>query len=466
MADSTFDPNQMFSLADAGFDKGQIAQLTPYFPSGQIRGSDIGNVYGLLNTIAPTAQGGGVSDQQNLAFSMLSQIGRSYAPASASTAVAPAATNPSPTPGQTGGETFGTQGAGTAAGGGSYLMAGTQPETNALAQMAQIDPTSEALRQALGQSFLSTVGGGAPPPQFQGQTSAAAPNASDVQSYLDLYKQIDPQGYQQRVDLAGSESAFVQQMQDQYALGAQLTTGQAREVDQATREAQAARGNVYGTPQLVQEAMTRGQYGIQLEQQRQQNLANALAGQQSYLQSGTGIGDVANALYGQGFNRYAQTYANQMNAWQAQQNALLNQRNQALSYLGSGQTPYEAGASYYDRAQANAQQAASYGAPSYQPSALGQQYTGTGAGSYPQYGLQIGNQATNWYNSMVNQNYGLGQLANQQSAQSSALGGGIGTAAGSLLGGVVGSVFPVVGTAAGAAIGGALGGAAGRSLSA
>src|SRR5206468_8530278 len=81
---------------------------------------------------------------------------------------------------------------------GSQIGATTQPETAALRQMAQIDPTSEALRAGLGQSYLASLGAG--PDLSRG---AAAPAASDVQSYLDLYKQIDPEGYAQRAALAG-----------------------------------------------------------------------------------------------------------------------------------------------------------------------------------------------------------------------------------------------------------------------
>src|SRR5206468_4849445 len=90
----------------------------------------------------------------------------------------------------------------------------------------------------------------------------------------------------------------------------------------------------------------------------------------------------------------------------------------ALGYLGSGQTPYQAGASYLDRAQQNAAYAAQ-GGPQYNPAALGQSYTGTAAQA-PQYGLGIGGQTNQWYNSLAA--YG-GQSQAQRNPTASALGG-------------------------------------------
>src|SRR6267378_4181415 len=49
---------------------------------------------------------------------------------------------------------------------------GQQPESAALQQMQQIDPTGEALRQGLGQSYLSQL------------AKTTNPQASDFQSYL------------------------------------------------------------------------------------------------------------------------------------------------------------------------------------------------------------------------------------------------------------------------------------------
>jgi len=338
-----------------------------------------------------------------------------------------------------------------------------QPESVALAQMQQIDPVSEALRQGLGASYLANLGGGPPAPKFGLDLSrgAGAPAAGDVQSYLNLYKQIDPQGYAQRVALAGGMDKFVQNTQAQAALGSQLDPGTIREVEQGTRAAQIARGNVYGTPQLVAETMARGSAGEQRLLQRQQMLQSALGQQQSYLGSGLGLGDVANTLYNQGYNRYLQGYGSQLSGWQAQQNARLQSQGAALGYLGSGQTPYQAGASYLGAAEQRAGMAAQ-GGPQYQPAALGQQYTGAGAPSFPQYGLDMSQLAGNWYNNINQANlqaYGLGQAYGQRSGGGSAMGAGIGALGGAASGALAGSAIPGIGTLVGAGIG-AIGGAA------
>jgi hypothetical protein len=336
----------------------------------------------------------------------------------------------------------------------------TPPESAALKQMAQIDPTSEALRQGLGQSYLSNLGGGPPAPQFGLDLSkgAAAPAAGDVQSYLDLYKQIDPQGYAQRVALAGGMDQFVQNAQAQAALGSQLDPGTIREVEQGTRAAQIARGNVYGTPQLVAETMARGSAGEQRMLQRQQMLQSALGQQQSYLGSGLGLGDVANALYNQGYNRYLQGYGSSLSGWQAQQNARLQSQGAALGYLGSGQTPLQAGSSYYQQALSNAANAAQ-GGPQYNPVSLGQQYTGAGTPSFPQYGLDMSQLAGNWYNNINQANlqaYGLGQAYGQKSG-GSGMGAATGALGGAASGALAGSALGPWGTVIGG-LGGALAG--------
>jgi len=309
-----------------------------------------------------------------------------------------------------------------------------QPESVALQQMQQIDPTGEALRQGLGQSYLSQLA----------QTSN--PTAADFQSYLDMYKQVDPQGYAQRVSLAGGVDQFVKQMQDQAALGSQLDPGTVREVEQGTRAGQIARGNVYGTPQLVAETMARGSAGEQRLLQRQQQLQGALGLQQGYLGAGLGLGDVAMSLYNQ------------------RQNQLRASQGAALGYLGSGQTPYQAGASYLNMAEQRAA-AAGQGGPQYNPSSLGQQYTGAGAPSFPQYGLDMSQLAGNWYNNINQANlqaYGLGQAyggGQGASGGQRAMGAGIGALGGAASGALAGSAVPGIGTLVGAGIG-AIGGAA------
>jgi hypothetical protein len=296
--------------------------------------------------------------------------------------------------------------------------AANQPETNALAQMGQIDPASETLRQAVANSYLT--------PLQQAQT----PSAADYKTYLDQFKQLDPEEYAQRQGLATSMDSYLKQAQAQAALGSQLDPVTARQVEQQTRAGQAARGNVYGTPQMVEEAMTTGQAGLALQQQRQAQLGTALGAQQSYLGSGLGLGDTAMSLYQQ--NR-----ANLQNA-----------QGGALNYLGSGQTPYQAGASYLNQANQNAA-AAAQGGPVYNPSALG---ASSQAAQIPQYGLDIGQQAQNWYNSFSA--YGGSAAPAKNKTVSAATGALSGAASGALAGSAAGPYGTLIGAGVGAVAGG------------
>jgi len=308
-------------------------------------------------------------------------------------------------------------GSGSGSGGGTVMADGQQPESVALQQMGQIDPATEALRQQLSQSYFGSL------------SQAGAPTAAQFQNLLGIYSQVDPTTAAARAQL-GSDLAA------QEALGTQLDPATQREVEQASRRAQVARGNVYGTPQMVEEAMTRGQAGLALQQQRQQAL-------QSYLSSGQTPGDVAMGLYNQ------------------QQNQLRAAQAAALGYLGSGQTPYQAGASYLNTAENRAASAAQ-GGPVYSPQGPSGYYTGAGTSSFPQYGLDMSQLSNQWYNSM-----------NQWNMQAAALGGAGGRSSGQQLGkaatgalsgaasgAAMGSAIPGIGTAVGA-IGGALAGGGG-----
>jgi hypothetical protein len=303
-----------------------------------------------------------------------------------------------------------------------------QPESIALQQMGQIDPTSEALRTAVAGSYLTPL------------QQAGTPKASDYQSYLDLFKQVDPEEYLQRANMAGHMDSYLRAAQAEAALGSQLDPVTARQVEQQTRLGQAARGNVYGTPQMVQEAMTTGQAGEARKQQRQAALGQALGAQQGYLGAGLGLGDTALSLYNQ----------NQAN--------LRNAQSGALSYLGSGQTPYQAGASYLDRANANAA-AAAQGGPVYNPAALGQSYTGS-AQQAPQYGLDIGAQTQNWYNSLGAYAGGGGMPVKNKGA-AAASGALSGAASGAMAGAPLAGATYGLSIPIGAVVGGALGGAGG-----
>ena len=302
-----------------------------------------------------------------------------------------------------------------------------QPETAALGQMAGIDPQSEALRQQLAGSYADP-------------SKAANPTAADYQSYLNTFKQVDPAEYAARAGLGTSMDSYLKSVQDQYALGSQLDPTTARQVEQQARAGQAARGNVYGTPQMVSEAMATGQAGEARLQQRQAALQAALGGQQSYLGSGLGLGDTAMQLYQQGLQNKA------------------NAQQSAMSYLSSGQTPYQAGASYLDRANANAASAAQ-GGPVYNPSALGAGQLGT-AQQAPQYGLDVGAQAQNYFNSLNNA-YGGGGAASKNKGAAAAQGALTGALGGASAGATLGSVIPGVGTVIGGVVGGVAGGALG-----
>jgi hypothetical protein len=303
-----------------------------------------------------------------------------------------------------------------------------QPEQNALAQMAQIDPVTEALRQQVAASYLGTTTQRAP--------QMGPPTAGDIQSYLDLYNQIDPTG------LAGRQ-ALEQQLTSQAALGSQLDPVTQREIEQSVRTAQAARGNVYGTPQLVQEAMTTGQAGLALQQQRQAAL-------QGFYQSGQDVGNVAQGLYQTGLSNYLARMGNYRAAQQA-----------ALGYLGSGQTPYQAGASYLNMAE-NRAAAAAQGGPVFNPQGQSPYYTGAGTSSFPQYGLDVSQLANQWQQSM---NYGQYAGYNAQLAASQSRGGGsaasagMGAAKGAASGALTGMAAGPWGALIGAGVG-ALGGAA------
>jgi hypothetical protein len=195
---------------------------------------------------------------------------------------------------------------------------------------------------------------------------------------------------------------------------------------------------VYGTPQLVEEAMTTGEAGLQLQQQRQQAL-------QSYLSSGQTPGDIA-------FNVYNQ-----------QQNQLRASQGAALSYLGSGSTPYQVGSQAVQQAQGNAATAAQ-GGPQYNPQSLQPNYSGT-AQQFPQYGLDIGQQAQNYYNSMSAQNAALASGGGQNKGMSALTGGLSGALSGAASGAVLGSIIPGLGNLIGAGIGAAVGGALGAGSS-
>ena len=313
----------------------------------------------------------------------------------------------------------------------------TNPETQALNQLKQIDPATEALRSQLSSSYLPQMNQiNSLVTQVTGQAPTSAADA------LAKYQQLDPQGYASMQALNTSEDASLQQATSQLALGSQLDPVTARQVEQQTRLAQASRGNVYGTPQMAEEAMTTGQAGLALQQQRQAAAQAAQGSMQSYLTSGATLGATGTNLYQQGLSNQTQALGLQQNANQS-----------ALSYLGSGQTPYQAGATYLNNAEGSAANAAQ-GGPVYQPAALGAGTSGT-AQQAPQYGLDVGQQAQNWYNSLSA--YGGSTTPVKNQAASAATGALSGAASGA----TAGTAFGPYGTAIGAGVGAIAGGAMG-----
>lgn len=302
------------------------------------------------------------------------------------------------------------------------------PETQALKQMGQVDPGTEALRSQLSSSYLDP-------------NLAANPTAADYQKYLDTFKQVDPNEYAARQGLGTSMDSYLKSVQDEYNLGSQLDPVTAMQVQQAARTGQAARGNLYGSGQAAQEAMQTGQAGQALKQQRLGNLQTALGGEQSYLGAGLGLGDTAMQLYQQGLQNRA------------------NAQQSALGYLGSGQTPYQAGASYLDRANANAAGAAQ-GGPVYNPTALGAGNLGT-AQQAPQYGLDIGAQSQSYFNSLNNAYGGGAGGSSKNKGAAAAIGAGTGAMSGAAAGAPLAGATYGLSIPIGAVIGGALGGASG-----
>jgi hypothetical protein len=255
------------------------------------------------------------------------------------------------------------------------------PETQALKQMQQIDPTSEALRSQVGQSYLDE------------QTKAAqGPTAADYQKQLDLYKQVDPAGYAQRVAqgqqvaegvtqsdqflkqaqdyvtqvtgqaptspqdalaqyqkldpqgyasaqaLNTSEDQSLKSATDQLALGSQLDPVTQMQVEQQARKGQADRGNLYGSGQAATEAMTTGQAGQALLAQRQQAAAAANSGMQSYLTSGATLGSIGDTRYQQGLTNRTGALGLEGSALGTRQSAVGAQQSYLTSGLDLGTT--------------------------------------------------------------------------------------------------------------------------------
>jgi hypothetical protein len=237
-------------------------------------------------------------------------------------------------------------------------------------------------------------------------------------SYLDREAALDPKA-------AAARAALESQVYGDVALGAQLDPATLREIQQQVRAAETARGNVRGVAPAALEAMTTGQAGLALRQQRQQAALQ-------YLQSGQSASERARALFSQ-----EQTY-------------LQNVRQQALGYLGSGQTAYDVGSRYL----AGAEQAAA-GAAAGGVMPAGQSiYGGLPQTTYSPMGI------AQTYESGVRDymRLGVGSSGGSPNKTAGALTGALGGAAS---GAAAGAAFGGWGAIPGAIIGGVMGGVGG-----
>lgn len=277
---------------------------------------------------------------------------------------------------------------------------GQTPEQNAISELAKTDPNFKAIMNNLS-SYYNTQGQNLTDPNFvqnrQGQLLANQ-------------AKYDP-----------NTAATTQSLGQNYAAMAanpgQLSDSVQRDVAQAARAAQAARGNMLGTSQAAQESLQSGLYGQQLQQQQMQMA-------QQWLGSGLTKTGQGQQLYN--FNQGAQN-----------QNAA-----NAANYLGSGTTPIAVGSKYNNDIQNQANQASGTGTY-YSPTQMGNPWTYLN----PQAGPQFSQQSAQWYSMLPGQGGGAG---------GNPLGGALtGALSGAASGALAGSVIPGVGTGIGA-LGGAL----------
>ena len=92
-----------------------------------------------------------------------------------------------------------------------------------------------------------------------------------VKQRIEELKAADPTGYEVREMLGESAKADLER-------GTELSPDMARQVTQQERAAQAARGNIYGSAPAAAEAMTLGDAGFRMRQQRLANAASFLSG--------------------------------------------------------------------------------------------------------------------------------------------------------------------------------------------
>lgn len=173
-----------------------------------------------------------------------------------------------------------------------------------------------------------------------------------IEQRLKELKASDPVGFQAREEMGD-------RVLNELRLGSKLDDEQQREVTQAERAAQAARGNIWGSGNAAAEAMSVGDAGFRIKQQR---LANAAAflqgstpvaqfGQISGAQAGAspftplnvqrGLGVDPNAGY-QAANFDLRNYTNELKWWDLKRSTSTGQRildgiNGAVAgYAGGG----------------------------------------------------------------------------------------------------------------------------------
>ena len=100
-----------------------------------------------------------------------------------------------------------------------------------------------------------------------------------VKQRLEELKAADPTGYEVREMLGESAKADL-------ARGTELSPEMARQVTQQERAAQSARGNIYGSAPAAAEAMSLGDAGFRMRQQRLANAASFLSGSTPVAQFG------------------------------------------------------------------------------------------------------------------------------------------------------------------------------------
>jgi hypothetical protein len=162
---------------------------------------------------------------------------------------------------------------------------GTQGGTIPIQWMDKHGVHTEELPVSAAPGLLSLAQGASQ--ELQGMLQGLQTGATSYN--LGQLSQISPEItklYTQAIQSANPEQAAFLQALNQQALGelnlgSQLDPSLQREVSQAVRGGQAARGLGYGNSDLYEEAMTRGQAGQVLKQQRQ-NFANTVAGLNQY----------------------------------------------------------------------------------------------------------------------------------------------------------------------------------------